>query len=82
MEYRKIINLLNNAPNPPSKFSTNNWIERNDESRGEYSTNSQFKYKTSNLNSRSCDHCDAHILLIETMTITGAGTDYNAKQLD
>ena len=82
MEYRKIINLLNSAPNPPLKFSANNWIELNDESRGKYSTNSQLKYKTSKLNSRLCDHSNAHILLIETITITGAGADYNAKQLD
>ena len=33
MEYQKIINLLDNAPNHPSKFRTKNWVEINDDSR-------------------------------------------------
>ena len=33
MEYQKIINLLDNAPNQPSKFKTKNWVKTNDESR-------------------------------------------------
>ena len=32
MEYKKIINLLDNAPNQPSKFRTKHWVEINDES--------------------------------------------------
>ena len=31
MEYQKIINLLENTPNQPTKFSTKNWVEKNDE---------------------------------------------------
>ena len=31
MEYKKIINLLNNSANQPSKFRTRNWVEINDE---------------------------------------------------
>ena len=46
MEYQKIINLLENTPNPPSKFSTNNWVEINDDSQGTYKTNSQIRFKT------------------------------------
>ena len=30
MEYQKIINLLDNAANKPSKFKIRNWIEIND----------------------------------------------------
>ena len=33
MEYQKIINLLDNTPDQPSKFRTKNWIEINDESK-------------------------------------------------
>ena len=33
MEYRKIINLLNDTTNQTSKFSTTNWVETNDESK-------------------------------------------------
>ena len=31
MGYQKIINLLDNSPNQPTKFRTENWIEINDE---------------------------------------------------
>ena len=34
IEFQKIINLLDNTPNQPSKFRINNWVEINDESRG------------------------------------------------
>ena len=40
MEYQKIINLLDNTPNQPTKFRTKNWVEINDDSRGTYNTNS------------------------------------------
>ena len=51
MEYQKIINLLDNTPNKPTKFTTKNWLEINDDSRGTYNTNSQIKFKTSMLRS-------------------------------
>ena len=54
MEYQKIINLLDNTSNQPSRFRTKNWIEINDESRGTYNTNSQIRFKTTILMS-SCD---------------------------
>ena len=47
MEYQKIINLLDNTPNQPSKFRTKNWIEINVDSCETYNTNSQIKFKTS-----------------------------------
>ena len=34
MEFQKIINLFDNAPNQPTKFRTKNWVEINDASRG------------------------------------------------
>ena len=45
MEYQKIINLLDNALNKPTKFGTKNWVEINDDSRGTYNVNSQIKFK-------------------------------------
>ena len=35
----KIINLLDNTPNQPSKSRIKNWIDLNDESRGMYDAN-------------------------------------------
>ena len=47
MEYQKIMNLLDNTPNQPTKFRTKNWLEINDGSRETYNTGSQTGYKTS-----------------------------------
>ena len=32
--------LLHDTPNQPLKFSTKNWVEINDDTRGKYNTNS------------------------------------------
>ena len=45
MEYRKIINWPDNTWNQPTKFTTNNWIEINDDARGTYDANSEIKLK-------------------------------------
>ena len=62
MEYQKIINLLDDASNQPSKFKTKNWVEINDASRGTCNTNTQIKFKTTMLNSSLCDYSDAYTL--------------------
>ena len=49
MEYQKIIKLLDNTPNQPTKFSTKSWVDINDEERGINNTNSQIRFKTSML---------------------------------
>ena len=69
MEYQKIINLLGNIPNQPTKFRTNNWVETNDDVRGTYNTNRQIKFKTSMLKSSLCDYSDAYILVKATISI-------------
>ena len=46
MEYQKIINLINDTTNQPSKFKTRKWVEINDESKGKYD-NSNIRFKTS-----------------------------------
>ena len=45
MEYQKIINLLSNTPNQPTKFTKKNWVGINDDSRGSYNTTSQTEFK-------------------------------------
>ena len=76
------INLLENTPNQPSKFKTKNWFVINNHSRGTYNPNSQIKFKTSMFKWSLCGYSDAYILLSNTITITRAGADGNAKQLD
>ena len=44
MEYQKIINLLDNLSNQLSNFRTKNWIEINDQSRGNYNANSDIRF--------------------------------------
>ena len=72
MEHQKIINLLDNTPNQPSKFRTKNWVENN-YSRGTYNTNSQIKFKTSMFMSSLWDYNDAYILVKETITVQNMG---------
>ena len=70
MEYQKIANLIDDDTlNQPSKFRTRNWIEINDESRGEYNVNSQIKFKTTMLKSSLCDYSDAYTLVKGTVTV-------------
>ena len=45
-------------------------------------TNSQIKFKTSMLRTTWCDYSNAYVLLSRTITITGAGNDDAARQLD
>ena len=79
MEYQKIPNLLEIRSDNLSKFRTRNWVEINDESRGNY-TNSDIRFKTTMLRSNLCDYADLYILVKGTITITGAGDDAAAMQ--
>ena len=45
MEYQKIIILLDNTQNKPSKYRTRNWFEINEESRGTYKKSNPMKLK-------------------------------------
>ena len=74
--------LDNNLSNQPSKFRTKNWVEISDESKESYSANSDIRFKITMLKSNLCDYADAYILVKGTITITGAGADDTAKQLD
>ena len=74
MEYKKTINLLDNASSQPSKFRTKNWVEIKDESRGAYNVNSQIKLKTTMLKSSLCDYSDALILFKGAITVYNIST--------
>ena len=79
MEYLKIANLLDNevalsTSNKPSKFRTRNWVEINDDIRGEYSPNKEIRFKTAMLKSSLCDHSDAYILVKGNISVNNTGT--------
>ena len=65
MEYQKITNFLDNALNQSSKFRTKNQVEINDESRGGYNVNSQYKFKTAMLKSSFCHYSVMHTQLLK-----------------
>ena len=81
MEYQKIANLLESTPDNLLKQRTMNWVEINDESRGNYA-NSNIRFKTTMLRSNLCDYADSYILVKGTITITGEGDNANASQAD
>ena len=72
MEYQKIANLLESTSDNLSKFRTRNWVEINDESRGNYANN-DIRFKTTMLISNLCDYTDSYILVKGAITITGVG---------
>ena len=82
MEYQKIVNLIDDTSNQPSKFRTRNWVEINDESRGAHIVISQIKFKTTMLKSSLCDCSDAHILVKGTITIAGEGANAAVRHAD
>ena len=81
MEYQKISNFLESTSDNLSKFRTRNWVEINDESRGNYA-NSDIRFKTTMLRSNLCDYADSYILVKGTIKITGEGDDAAARQAD
>ena len=82
MEYQKMINLLGNTSNQSCRFRTKDWVGINDDSRGTYNRNGQIKFENSMLKSSLCDYSDPYILVKGRLTITGAGTDTDARKAD
>ena len=81
MEYQETANLLESTLDNPSKFRTRNWVEINDESRGNYA-NSDIRFKITMLRSNLCDYADSHILVKGTMLITDEGDNAAAERAD
>ena len=50
-KYKKVIKLLDDTTNKPSKFITRNWVEKNDKSWGMYNVSKQIKFQTSTIRS-------------------------------
>ena len=73
--------MLESTSDNPSKFRTKNWVEINDESRGNYA-NSDLRFKTTMLRSNLCDCADSYILVKGTTKITGEGDNAAAERAD
>ena len=61
MKYQKVLDLLDDTTNQPSKIWTSNWLETNAESRGRYNVSNKIKFKTSMIRSNLCDYSDVYI---------------------
>ena len=79
MDYKKIVNLLDNTPNQPTRCRTQNWVKINDESRGMYNEDNQIRFKTSMLKSNSCDCGDAYILVKGAITAAKQSSSGSSK---
>ena len=73
MEHYKIFELLNDSA--VSKFVTKKWIEVNDLSSGQYSTDKYIRFKTSVLRPDLCDYNNAYIAVKERVTVDGDNND-------
>ena len=80
MEYQKIIDLLDNTIVQRPKFKTKNWVETINNSRGEYNTNSQTKFKQSMLRSIIYDYNDWYVLSKGTVTVSHAAQIIGTKK--
>ena len=95
MECQKIINVLDDAANQPSKFKARKWVEINDESRGDYNdddnnntndNNNNIKFKTTMIRSSLYDYNDSYILVkgtipVPNMTAAGAAVNNTNKKV-
>ena len=80
MKHQKIVNLLNDESNKPSKFRKKNWVGVNDDIRGAYSPNKKIRFRTAMLRSSLCDYSDAYMLVkgnIAVNNTAGAGAAAN-----
>ena len=83
MEYQKIMNFLDHAPNQPFKFKTKNWVETNNDARETYNTNSQIIFKTSMLKSNLCvNKNNKQGIFKNSAPFTNSITETNNTQVD
>ena len=74
MEYQKIMNLFNNAPNQPFKFRIKDWVEITDDSSGTCNEYNQIRFKKSMLRSSLCDYRYAYMPVKRTTTAANTAT--------
>ena len=75
----KIVNLLGDANNESSKFTTRKWYVINDQNNTDYGEGNRsgttVKFETKVIKSRLCDDSDAYILVTGDITAIGGDAD-------
>ena len=73
------MNLLDNAPNQLSKFKSENWVEKNDESRGTYNKDNQMRFKTciSRINNTQVDGAHDIDIVMPMYNLIENSNDYS-----
>ena len=81
METQKIVNLLNNSDNEPSKLATRKWYIINDQNNGQYGrgneNDSTIKFETKITKSNLCYYSDAYILVTGNIKVADVAADTN-----
>ena len=79
METQKVANLLGDADNESSKFTTGKWYVINDPNNTDYIEGSQdgtiVKFETKIIKSNLCDYSDAYFLATGYITATGGNAN-------
>lgn len=82
MEYQKIINILDNTTDKPSKFKTKNWGLVKDDASSNYGVDTEIKFMTTMLKSSLCDYSETYILVWGIIVVVGKGADDAAIAAD
>ena len=75
MESQKIINLLNDSNNHPSKFATTKWHVIDSETKDEYKKEHSTQFITDSIKSSLCNYSNAYIFVTGYATVEGGNTD-------
>ena len=79
MEYRKIINLLDNKNDQQSNFRTKSWVVVNNDANRNYDFCRQIKFQINIYKFTLCNYSNAYILLKGTVTMDGSRPDAAAQ---
>ena len=85
MEFQKITNFLNTAPDDKvlPRFVTKKWIEVNDQTgKNNYEVNKEIRSKTLMLRSALCDYSDAYIVVEGDIIVTEPDNARRNKSVD
>ena len=77
MEPQKIINLLKDSRNYPSKFTTKKWHVNDSETKGQYKKENPIHFITDSTKSCLYDYSDAYILVTRDTTVARGNVNTN-----